>query len=87
MEDQKNTSKERAANLQVNSPAQPAAPANSRLQPDAPTINESRAHVATNNLWQGVGGAERNPEYGDAADPASEKLDTGSRDDASPLTT
>lgn len=74
-------------NIQQNSPAQGQAPSGSKLQPDAPTINDSRANVAKDNLTQGVTGTELNPEYGDAADPASEKLATSGRDDASPLKT
>lgn len=78
---------ERTNNVQVNSPAQATPPGNSRLQPDAPTINDSRANVAQDNLSQGTAGSELNPEFGDAADPTSEKLGTDSRDNASPLTT
>lgn len=76
---------ERTENLQVNSPAQSEPPGNSRLQPDAPTINDSKANVAKDNLSQGFVGTELNPEFGDAADPTSEKLGTDIRDDASPL--
>ena len=76
-----------ASNLQQNSPAQGAAPAGAKLQPDAPTINDSRANVAGDELLQGSAGRELNPEYGDAADPTAEKLGTGGRDDASPLKT
>lgn len=87
MEERRENNEERTENLQVNSPAQSAPPDNSRLQPDAPTINDSKANMAKDNLSQGVAGTELNPEFGDAADPASEKLGTDSRDDASPLTT
>lgn len=75
------------SNLQQNSPAQGAAPAGAKLQPDAPTINDSRANVANDDLMQGTTGRELNPEYGDAADPTSEKLGIGGRDDTSPLNT
>ena len=78
---------EKSENLQVNSPSQATPPGNSRLQPDAPTINDSRANVANDKLTEGTAGTELNPEYGDSADPASEKLRTDSRDSASPLTT
>ena len=78
---------ERTENLQGNSPAQGTSPGNSRLQPDAPTINDSRANVVKDSLSQGRAGTELNPEFGDAADPTSEKLGTESRDGASPLTT
>ncbi|MDQ3279755.1 MAG: hypothetical protein M3Q06_15620 [Bacteroidota bacterium] len=78
---------ERTENIQTNSPAQGTPPGNSPLQPDAPTINDSKANVAKDNLMQGTPGTELNPEYGDAADPTSEKLGIGGRDDASPLTT
>jgi hypothetical protein len=74
-------------NLQQNSPAQGSAPAGARLQPDAPTMNDSRANVANNALTGGTAGRELNPEFGDAADPTFEKLGTGGRDDASPLNT
>lgn len=87
MEERNDNREERTENLQVNSPAQANPPGNSRVQPDAPTINDSRANVAKDNLSQGVAGTELNPEYGDAADPTSEKLGTDSRDAASPLTT
>jgi hypothetical protein len=87
MEERTENNTENPANLQVNSPAQGTAPGNSRMAPDAPTINDSRANVAKNDLTQGVTGSEINPEFGDAADPTSEKLGTDSRDDASPLTT
>ena len=87
MEERTNSSEERTENLQVNSPAQSAPPGNNRLQPDAPTINDTRANVAKDHVSQGTTVAELNPEFGDAADPASKKLGTDSRDNASPLTT
>ncbi|HEV7331000.1 MAG TPA: hypothetical protein VGN63_08180 [Flavisolibacter sp.] len=87
MEERKDNSGERTGNMQVNSPAQSTPPGNSRLMPDAPTINDSRANVAKDNLSEGTAGTEINPEFGDAADPTSEKLGIGGRDDASPLTT
>ncbi len=80
MEERINNGSERAENLQVNSPAQGEAPQNSRMAPDAPTINDSRANVAKDDFTQGVAGTELNPEFGDAADPASEKMGTDSRD-------
>jgi hypothetical protein len=73
-------------NIQQNSPAQGKAP-HGYQQADAPTINDSKANVAKDDLQQGVAGRELNPEYGDAADPTSEKLGIGGRDDASPLNT
>ena len=73
-------------NIQQNSPAQGAAPAGARLQPDAPTLTDSRTNAANENLMEGTSGRELNPEYGDAADPASEKISSG-RDDTSPLNT
>jgi hypothetical protein len=78
---------QKETNLQQNSPAQGAAPAGASLQPDAPTVNDSKANVANDKFLQGSAGRELNPEYGDAADPAAEKLGTGGRDDASPLKT
>ncbi len=75
------------SNIQQNSPAQGAVPAGAKLQPDAPTISDSRANMAKDDLMQGTAGRELNPEYGDAADPTSEKLGIGGRDDASPLKT
>jgi hypothetical protein len=78
---------EKIKNVQENSPAQATPPGNSQTQPDAPTFNDSRANVAKDNLTQGTAGTELNPEFGDAADPTSEKMGTDSRDDASPLTT
>jgi hypothetical protein len=75
------------SNIQQNSPAQGAAPAGAKLQPDAPAINDSRANVANDDLTQGMAGRELNPEYGDSADPTTEKLGPGGRDDASPLKT
>ncbi|RYZ57260.1 MAG: hypothetical protein EOO14_11180 [Chitinophagaceae bacterium] len=80
--EERNDNTENPANLQVNSPAQGTAPANSRMAPDAPTINDSRANVAKDDFTQGVAGTELNPEFGDAADPTSEKLGTDSRDSA-----
>lgn len=78
---------ENSKNIQQNSPAQGLAPGGSYTQADAPTINDSKAGVANDDLMQGTTGRELNPEYGDAADPTSEKLGTCSRDDASPLNT
>ena len=78
---------DREQHLQQNSPAQGQAPAGAKTVADAPTVNDSRANVAGNTLQQGVAGHELNPEYGDAADPTSEKLGTDRRDDASPLNT
>lgn len=75
-----------AKNIQQNSPAQGQAPDNYNA-PDAPTINDSKAAVASDDLLQGTVGRELNPEFGDAADPTSEKLGIDSRDDASPLKT
>jgi hypothetical protein len=80
------TMEERQSNIQQNSPAQGQAPG-SRVMPDAPTMNDRKANVAKDDLTQGTAGRELNPEYGDAADPASEKSGTGSRDDASPQKT
>ena len=73
-------------NIQQNSPAQ-GNTSNNRIQPDAPTINDSKANVAKDNLNQGTLGRELNPEFGDAADPTSEQLGQHHRDDASPLKT
>jgi hypothetical protein len=73
-------------NIQQNSPAQGQAP-NDRIQADSQLINDSKANVAGENLQQGTAGRELNPEFGDAADPTSEKLGIGGRDDASPLNT
>ena len=73
-------------NIQQNSPAQGAAPTD-RITPDAPTINDSKANVAKDDLTQGTSGRELNPEFGDAADPTSEELGQHHRDDASSLKT
>lgn len=78
--EERTDSAERPANLEVNSPAQGEAPGNSRMAADAQTISDSRANVAKEDLTQGVSGSERNPEFGNAADPSSEKLGTDSRD-------
>ena len=78
---------DQTGNIQQNSPAQGAAPAGARMQPDAPSLNDSRANVANGNLTEGRSGRELSPEYGDAADPASEKINSGGRDDASPFNT
>ena len=50
--------------------------------PDAPTMNDARTNVNTENLTQGAA-ADREvaPEYGDAADPTSEELGTHHRDE------
>lgn len=50
--------------------------------PDAPTMNDGRVNVNTENLTQGAA-ADREvaPEHGDAADPASEELGTHHRDE------
>lgn len=77
---------DRSKNIQQNSPAQGQTTEN-RIKPDAPTINDSKAALAKDDLLQGTAGRELNPEYGDAADPTDEKLSTGGRDDASPLNT
>lgn len=73
-------------NIQQNSPAQSQAP-NDRMQADSQLVNDSKANAASENLQQGSAGRELNPEFGDAADPASEKQGIGGRDDASPLNT
>jgi hypothetical protein len=50
--------------------------------PDAPTMNDARVNVHTENLTQTASGdREVNPEYGDAADPTSEELGTHHRDE------
>ena len=67
-------------NIQQNSPAQ-ALTRDNWLQPDAPTMNDSRANVANENLQQGTPGREMNPEFGDAADPTSEELGQHRRDE------
>lgn len=77
---------EKPNNIQQNSPAQ-GQTADNRIQPDAPTMNDSKANVATDDLMQGTAGRELNPEYGDAADPTDEKLGIDSRDENSPLNT
>ena len=77
---------DKQSNIQQNSPAQGQAPG-SPVMPDAPTMTDSKANVAKDDLTQGMAGRELNPEYGDAADPASEKLGTDGRDDASPQKT
>jgi len=77
---------ENSKNIQQNSPAQ-GQTTESHIMPDAPTINDSKANVAKDDLLQGTAGRELNPEYGDAADPTDEKLGIGGRDDASPLNT
>lgn len=77
---------ENAKNIQENSPAQGQVPG-SRAVPDTPTMNDSKANVAKDDLVQGTVDRELNPEYGDAADSTSEKLGTDSRDDASPQKT
>lgn len=74
-------------NIQQNSPAQGQASAGSPIQADSQLINDSMAGTGTDNLMEGTAGTELNPEYGDAADPTSEKTGTGGRDDASPLQT
>lgn len=78
--------KDKPQNIQQNSPAQGQAP-NDRIQADSQLINDSNANVAGGNLQQGTTGRELNPEFGDAADPTSEKQGMGGRDDASPLNT
>jgi hypothetical protein len=67
-------------NIQQNSPAQGKSNSD-RIQPDSPTVNDSKANVASNNLMQGGLGREMNPEFGDAADPASEELGQHHRDE------
>jgi hypothetical protein len=67
-------------NTQQNSPAQ-GNTNNDRIQPDAPTMNDSKANVANDNLQQGTPGREMNPEFGDAADPTSEQLAQHHRDE------
>jgi len=64
---------EKTKNIQQNSPAQGTEPTG-RIQPDAPTINDSKANVGKDILDQGSSGRELNPEFGDAADPTSEQL-------------
>lgn len=81
-----NIMEDASKNIQQNSAAQGQTTEN-RTAPDAPTINDSKANVAKDDLLQGAAGRELNPEYGDAADPADEKLGLGGRDDASPLNT
>jgi hypothetical protein len=47
-------------------------------QADAPTMTDNATNVGTGNLTQSVmNGSEINPEYGDSADPAFEKMVTG----------
>lgn len=50
--------------------------------PDAPTMNDARTNVNTENLTQSAS-ADREvaPEFGDAADPTSEELGTHHRDE------
>jgi len=67
-------------NIQQNSPAQGKTNSD-RMQPDAPTMNDSKANVANENLLQGSPGREMNPEFGDAADPTSEQLGQHHRDE------
>jgi len=67
-------------NIQQNSPAQGNTTSN-RIQPNAPTMNDGKANVANDNLLQGIPGSELNPEFGDAADPASEQLGQHHRDE------
>lgn len=67
-------------NIQQNSPAQGNTNEN-RMQPDAPAMNDSKASVGNDNLLQGTPGREMNPEFGDAADPASEQLGLHHRDE------
>ena len=67
-------------NIQQNSPAQGKTNSD-RIQPDAATMNDSKANVANNNLQQGTTGREMNPEFGDAADPTSEQLGQHHRDE------
>lgn len=73
-------------NIQQNSPAQGQTTEN-RISPDAPTLNDSKANVAKDELQQGTAGRELNPEFGDAADPTDEKSGLSSRDDNAPLNT
>ena len=67
-------------NIQQNSPAQ-GNTSNDRIQPDAPTMNDSKANVGNDNLVQGSPGGELSPEFGDAADPADEQLGQHHRDE------
>ena len=71
---------ENTRNIQQNSPAQGKTNDN-RIQPDAATMNDAAANVASDNLLQGTPGTELSPEYGDAADPASEQLGQHHRDE------
>ena len=67
-------------NIQQNSPAQGNTNRN-RTEPDAPTMNDSKANVGNGNLQQGTPGREITPEYGDASDPTSEQLGQHHRDE------
>jgi hypothetical protein len=67
-------------NIQQNSPAQGDTNSD-RIMPDAPTMNDSKANVANDNLLQGTPGREMTPEFGDAADPTSEQLGQHHRDE------
>ena len=67
-------------NIEQNSPAQ-GNTNRDRIEPDAPTMNDSKANVSNDNLQQGVPGREMTPEYGDAADPTSEQLGQHHRDE------
>jgi hypothetical protein len=50
--------------------------------PDAPTMNDARTNVNTENISQTASGdREVAPEFGDAADPTSEELGTHHRDE------
>lgn len=71
---------ENTRNIQQNSPAQGNTNDN-KIQPDAPSMNDAAANVASNNLMQGTAGTELSPEYGDAADPTSEQLGLHHRDE------
>jgi hypothetical protein len=47
-------------------------------QPDAPTMTDNATNAGSDNLTQSVmNGSEINPEYGDSADPAFEKIISG----------
>lgn len=67
-------------NIQQNSPAQGSTNTD-RITPDAPTMNDSKANVANENMQQGFPGREISPEFGDAADPTSEELGQHHRDE------
>ena len=71
---------ENTKNIQQNSPAQ-GNTNREGIEPDAPTMNDSRANVGNDNLQQGTPGRELTPEFGDAADPSSEQLGQHHRDE------